>query len=335
MQIREALLPSFSNCLRLLVMSDTSIARPFAAGNNTTLAGIGLMVFGLFLFGANDVMGKWLVADHSVGQMLLIRSAAALLILAPFIWRERATFFSVERPFIQIARAFCGTAEVALFYWAVAYLPLADVMTFYLAGPIYVTALSALFLGERVGPARWAAVVVGFCGVLIALGPSITEFSWPSMIALAGSLGFSGLMVMTRLSRGTGDLQLISFQIIGGLVFGVVAAPVGWMTPSTNGFLMMGLLGIISMCAYLCVNRALKLAPASVVVPYQYTLIIWAVVFGYAFFNEIPQATTLIGAAIIVGAGIFLFVREQAQKRLRRRHEVQPATAEIPLEPRA
>lgn len=314
-------------------MSDTSIVRPLPVGRNTTLAGIGLMVFGLFVFGINDVMGKWLVATYSVGQILLIRSIAALAILAPFIWREGASFFSIARPRVQIARAICGTAEVALFYWAVIYLPLADVMTFYLAGPIYVTAMSALFLGERVGPARWLAVLAGFGGVLIALGPSIASLSWPSLIALAGSLTFSGLMVLTRLSRGTGDLQLVSFQIIGSLVFGAVVAPFSWVMPDASGFLLVGLLGIISMSAYLCVNRALKLAPASVVVPYQYTLIVWAIVFGYVFFDEVPKVTTLLGAAIIVGAGVFLFLREQAQKQ-KSENAAEPMVAQAPLEPR-
>ncbi|MGV6873898.1 DMT family transporter [Pseudochelatococcus sp. B33] len=317
-------------------MSDTSIVRPFSVGRNTTLAGIGLMVFGLFVFSVNDVMGKWLVATYSVGQILLIRSIAALAVLAPFILREGASFFNIVRPRVQIARALCGTAEVALFYWAVAYLPLADVMTFYLASPIYVTAMSALFLGERVGPARWLAVIVGFGGVLIALGPSIAHLSWPSLIALAGSLSFSGLMVMTRLSRGAGDLQLVAFQIVGGLAFGIIAAPFGWVVPDVAGLAMLGLLGIVSMVAFLCVNRSLKLAPASVVVPYQYTIIVWAVVFGYVFFDEVPEVTTLLGAAIIVGAGIFLFLREQAQKRLSQcQTEAEPpVTAEIPLEPR-
>lgn len=297
-------------------MSDTSFARPLSTGRNSTLAGIGLMVFGLFIFGVNDVMGKWLVATYSVGQIILIRSIAALAILAPFILREGVgSFLSMPRPRVQIGRAMCGIADVALFYWAVAYMPLADVMTFYLAGPIYVTVVSALFLGERVGPARWLAVLVGFGGVLIALGPSIANLSWPSLIALAGSLSFSGLMVMTRLARGTGDLQLVTTQIVGGLLFGIVAAPFSWVAPDMSGLVMLCMLGIVSMIAFLCVNRALKLAPASVVVPYQYTLIVWAVVFGYLFFNEIPQATTLVGAATIVGAGVFLFLHEQAQKR--------------------
>lgn len=314
-------------------MSGTSIVRPFSIGRNTTLAGIGLMVFGLFVFSVNDVMGKWLVASYSVGQIVLLRSVAALAVLSPFILREGAAFFRVERPRVQLARAAFATADVVLFYWAVAYLPLADVMTFYLAGPIYVTAMAALFLGERVGPARWIAVLVGFGGVLVALGPSIFQFSWPSLIALAGSLGFSGLMVTTRLSRGAGDVQLVGFQIIAGLVFGIVAAPFAWVTPDMTGLVMLGLLGIVSMFAFVCVNRALKLAPASVVVPYQYTLIVWAVVFGYFIFDEIPRTTTLLGAAIIVGAGVFLFLHEQAQKRQQARNG-ESTIGDTPLEPR-
>jgi S-adenosylmethionine uptake transporter len=295
-------------------MSDTTVVPTPSLVTNATVAGIGLMVFGLFVFGANDVMGKWLVATYSVGQILLIRSLAALLILSPFILRQGLrSFWHLPRPRVQIARALCATGDVALFYWAVAYLPLADVMTFYLAGPIYVMVMSALFLRERVGMAQWVAVAIGFGGVLTALGPSIASLSWPSLIALGGSLSFSGLMVLTRMSRGTGDVHLVTTQIIASLILGLIAAPFGWVAPNMMGFVMMGTLGVVSMSAYLCVNRALKLAPASVVIPYQYTLIIWAIVFGYLFFDEIPKITTLLGAAIIVGAGIFLFLREQAQ----------------------
>lgn len=307
-------------------MSDTSVASSLSTGRNTILAGIGLMVVGLFLFAANDVMGKALVATYSVGQMLLIRSAAALALLGPFIWRERAGFFNVDRPRVHIARVLCGTAEVAMFYWAASFLPLADLVTFYLAGPIYVTVMAGLFLGERVGRARWLAVFVGFGGVLVALGPSLTQFSWASLIALAGSLCFSGLMIMTRISRGAGDVQLITFQLIGGAIFGLVFTPFAWTAPDLPGFFMLCLLGIVSMVAYLFVNRSLKLAPASAVAPYHYTLIVWAVIFGYLFFGEIPKATTLLGAAIIVGAGVFLFLREQAQKRLLDRNAISAAS---------
>ena len=136
------------------------------------------MLTGVFLFSLNDAVGKWLVATYSVGQLLLIRSATTLILLSPFIWRAgRAAFRSAPRPGLQMLRVVLSSLEVAMFFWAVGYLPLADAITFYLAGPIYVTALSALLLGERVGWRRWTAVLVGFFGVVIALRPSAADAS--------------------------------------------------------------------------------------------------------------------------------------------------------------
>ena len=287
-------------------------SQPKAAGT-AVLAGIGLMLAGMFLFSINDAMGKWLVATYSVGQLLLIRSVAALLLLAPFVWREGiGAYTNMERPGLQALRALLSTVEVALFYWAVAYLPLADVVTFYLAGPIYVTALSVILLGEHVGWRRWTAVIVGFIGVLIALRPSAASFTWPALIALAGSMIFSLYMITTRMLRGTSDALLVGTQTAGALVFGIVTAPFAWTQPSLRDFLLLSLLGIIALIAHACTNRSLKLAPASVVVPYQYTLIVWAVVFGYFVFGDVPETLLLIGGAIIVAAGIFIFLREQA-----------------------
>ena len=122
------------------------------------IAGIGLMLFGIFFFALNDALGKWLIATYSVGQLLLVRSAAGLLFLAPFIRREGwGAFATAPRPLLQVLRPVFATFEVACFYWALASMPLADVMTFYLAGPIYVTAVSPLLLGERVGWRQWIA----------------------------------------------------------------------------------------------------------------------------------------------------------------------------------
>lgn len=279
---------------------------------SATLVGIGLMLFGIFLFSANDALGKWILATYGVGQMLLIRGATSLLILSPFIYREGiANFRNAPRPGLQVLRLLLSTAEVVMFFWAVSYLPLADTVTFYLAGPIYVTALSALLLGEKVGWRRWTAVIVGFIGVLIALKPSAASFSLPAMIALAGSVAYAFLMVVTRYLRGTSDVVMATGQITTTLVFGAATASFGWVTPSTLDFFLMVWLGVTATLALMCVNRSLKLAPASVVVPYQYTLIVWAVIFGYAVFGDALQPHTLIGATIIVAAGLYIFWREQ------------------------
>ncbi|TYR30082.1 DMT family transporter [Mesorhizobium microcysteis] len=289
-----------------------------AAQPGTTSAarlGIIVMLIGIMLFALNDVMGKWLVATYSVGQVLLIRSAAALLILAPFIWRSGLRpLFSVERPGMQFLRVVMSSAEVYCFYFAVITLPLADVMTYWLAAPIYVAALSPFLLGEQVGWKRWTAIFIGFAGVVVALEPSAATLTAPALISIVGSFCFAFMMLSGRALRGTPDTTLVFWQLVGAGVLGLATAPMGWVTPSGFDFVLLGLLGVVAMVAHMCVNRALKLADAATVAPFQYTLLFWAVVFGWLVFGDIPRTAMLAGAAIIVSAGLFIFMREQKAK---------------------
>jgi drug/metabolite transporter (DMT)-like permease len=166
-------------------------------------------------------------------------------------------------------------------------------------------------LREHVGWRRWSAVLIGFCGVLIALRPSAQTVSWPAVIALGGSLSFSVLMLITRSLRATPDIVLASSQFAGTFALGALMSPFGWVTPGLGSLGLFAAAGFISVSALLCVNRSLKLAPASVVVPYQYSMIVWAVLFGYFVFGDVPPATTILGAAIIIGAGFYIFLRER------------------------
>jgi drug/metabolite transporter (DMT)-like permease len=279
------------------------------------LVGIGLMLLGVFMFAMNDVMGKWFVATYSVGQVLLLRSIGALVILLPLMQRQKVPFAIPPKPGLHAVRVTLSTLEVACFYWAVTYLPLADVMTYYLAGPIYVAALAAFWLGEKIDTPRIIAIGLGFVGVLIALRPSTATLSLPALIALAGSLFYSLLMITTRKLRETHDATLVLGQILGALIFGLVAAPLAWVTPGPLDLAGLFLLGIVSMAAHVCVNRSLKLAPASVVAPYQYTLIVWAIVLGYIFFGDVVGFWTLVGAAVICGAGLALLLLEREAAR--------------------
>src|SRR3981081_4379042 len=131
------------------------------------LAGIGLMLLSIFMFSFGDAMGKFMVATYSVGQLLLLRACAALLVLLPTIWKQRAEFTRLERPWLQLLRVTLSTLEVAAFFLAPVSLPLADVITYYLACPIFVTALSAVLLRERVGWRRWTRGLVGVCGGVV------------------------------------------------------------------------------------------------------------------------------------------------------------------------
>jgi drug/metabolite transporter (DMT)-like permease len=275
------------------------------------LAGIGLMLLSIFMFSFGDALGKFLVATYSVGQLLWLRACAALIVLAPTVWRHRTAFLDLERPRLHLLRVTLSTLEVAAFFLATVYLPLTDVITYYLASPIFVTALSPLVLGEHVGWRRWSAVLIGFCGVLIALRPSAQTVSWPAMIALGGSLSFALLMLITRSLRATPDIVLASSQFAGTFLFGAAMSPFGWVTPGLGSLGLFAAAGCISVAALLCVNRSLKLAPASVVVPYQYSMIVWAVMFGYFVFGDVPSSGTIAGAAIIIGAGLYIFLRER------------------------
>jgi len=275
--------------------------------------GIGLMVGAVFLFSVNDVLGKWMAGTYAAPQILLFRSIASAILLTPVVWRMGwRSLLDVQRPRLQVARALFATIEVIFFYWAVRYLPLADAMTYYLAGPIYVTVMAVVFLREKVGWRRWSAVLVGFLGVLIALEPSAASFGWPALIAFTGSVLYAVFLVITRTLRGTPDVVMAAWQVGAALVFGIVAAPFAW-TPLSHAYeaLLLGLLGVASLLAIIGVNRSLALAPASVVVPYQYMMIVWAVIFGYIVFGNVPKMQTLIGATIIIAAGLFIYFREQ------------------------
>jgi len=279
--------------------------------------GIGMMVAGFFLFAVNDTFVKWMAETYPPGQIMLFRNIASVAILLPFLWRAGfASLFRMDRPWLHAMRLVFATAEVLCFYLAVSGLGLADIMTYYLAGPIYVTVLAAVFLKEQVGWRRWSAVAVGFVGVLVALKPSTGMLSYHALVALAGSVFYAFFITATRRVHGTSGLSMAAWQVIVGLVTGAVLSPFQWVP--FGGAVDAGVfffLGLASLGAIVCVNYALKLAPASVVVPYQYTVIIWAVIFGFFVFGDVPSWRVLAGAAIIICAGLYIFFREQRVAR--------------------
>ncbi|WP_223218039.1 DMT family transporter [Rhizobium wenxiniae] len=298
-----------------------------AALRGVSVAGPALMLLGMLMFALNDTMGKWLVASYGLGQVVLLRSLAALVILVPMVWMAGLPALTkAERPWMQLARVVCSTAEVFCFYYAVMYLPLADVMTYWLAAPIYVAALSPLLLGDHVGWRRWTAIAIGFVGVIITLEPSAAMFTAPAVISIIGSAAFAFMMISGRFLRGTPDTTLVFFQVVGAGLAGLAFAPFDW-SPIQSGFDLglLGLLGIVAMAAHMLVNRALKISDAATVAPLQYTLLLWAVIFGWMFFGDVPRLTMLIGAALIVASGLFIFIREQM---LKKKETVLPAVPE-------
>ncbi|MBP1851591.1 DMT family transporter [Rhizobium halophytocola] len=290
-------------------------------------AGPALMLMGMLMFSLNDALAKWLISSHGLGQIVLLRGLAALVILLPFLIRDgTAPLLRPEKPGIQLMRVIFSTVEIFAFYFAVFYLPLADVMTYWLAAPIYVAVASPLFLGEKVGWRRWSAIMIGFVGVIITLNPSTAMFTLPALISVVGSIAFAIMLVTGRHLRGTPDKTLVFFQIAAATVVGLVMAPFDWQpVTSLREGLLLGLLGIVAMAAHILVNRALKISDVATVAPLQYSLLLWAILFGWLFFGDTPRPSMLVGAALIVGSGLFIFFRE---RQLKRKELVLPAVPE-------
>lgn len=277
--------------------------------SGTVLTGIGLMLFSCFCSGASGALAKGLMAGLPIAMVLLFRTLTAWLLVASL--SRPAQFRGLPYPWLQMLRATLCAIEIPIYFFALSHLPIADTMTYYLATPIYVTVISAL-VSEQVGWRRWIAVLVGFTGVIIALRPSTSMFTVPALVAFSGSVIYAGVLVITRVLRGTPDRVLLLGQQTGVLILGGAVASQNWVPVAWTDIALMSVLGGFALIGSFCINRSLKLAPASVVIPFQYTMLPWGALFGYVFFAETPSLSTLLGAALITAAGLYIFMREQA-----------------------
>src|SRR5271155_1792149 len=274
-------------------------------------AGLGVLLYlaGVGLFAVNDALGKWLVADYSVGQLMMLRSIGAGVVLAPMILSRRVNFVDPRQPGLQIVRVLCAAVDTFAFYYATRTMPLADVMTFYMATPLIVTALSAPLLGEKVERFRWVAVLIGFVGVLIALRPSPQMFSQAAPIALFGATTFALSQTITRELRGIHWMPLVLWQFVGTGLVGAATIPWVGNTPRLFDLGLMFLVGAGAMLCFIFIVRALALAPASVLAPLQYSAIVWAAIMGWLVWRDAPTLPIIIGNAIIIGSGLYVTAR--------------------------
>ncbi len=275
--------------------------------------GVALYLAGVFLFALNDALGKWLVADYGVGQLMMLRSVGAAVMLGPMALALRPALILVVDPPLQILRVFCMAADTFAFYLATRFMPLADVMTFYMASPLIVTALSAPLLGEKVERFRWIAVAIGFVGVVIALRPTPQMFSWAAPLALLGATMFALGQTLTRRLRGAHWLQLTVWQVAGGGLIGAATIPFAWTTPGAFDLGLMALVGIVSMFCFVLITRALALARAAVLAPLQYSAILWATIMGWLVWRDAPTLPIIVGNAVIVGGGLYLAMNERME----------------------
>ena len=260
--------------------------------------GVLLYLLAILFFAINDALGKWLVADYTVGEMLALRAVGAAFVLAPMAWRLDIALTDRRRLGLQILRILFMATDTLCFYYSTRTMPLADVMTFYMAAPVIITALSALVLGETVEPIRWAAVALGFVGVVVALQPSPDLFTTASPLALFGALMYALGQTTTRALRGVHWLHLVVWQFAGAGLIGAATMPFGYVTPGPLDIGLLFLLGVTAMMCFIFMTKALALTPASVLAPFQYTAILWAAVLGWLIWRDVPSPAVSLGNAL-------------------------------------
>jgi S-adenosylmethionine uptake transporter len=281
--------------------------------SNANKEGLGILLYlaGVFFFAANDALGKWLVADYGVGEILLLRSVGAVPVLLIVAYFTRTSLALHDQWGLHVFRVLCQAADSFCFYYATRSMPLADVMTYYMAGPIIITAFSHFLLGEKVRLFRWTAVLVGFVGVVVALQPTSAAFSPAAIIALIGATFFGLSIVITRKMRDAHWLPLVTWQFIGGGIVGAAAGTFAWVTPGPLDTGLMFLVGITAAGCFVLITRALAMAPASLLAPFQYSAILWAAVLGWLVWHDVPTTHIVIGNAIIILSGLVIFYRER------------------------
>lgn len=302
------------------------------------MQGAAILVFGLFLFSIQDIIIKFFSDQYSVLQIVFIRGVVSMVVIALLIklFMPGIAFLS-NRPRTAIARGLFGFFSYLAYYLAVAAMPLAEVVAIVFTMPLFVTAMSALILGEKVGIRRWSAVVVGFLGVLVILSPSGEFNALAVALAFTASITYATQTTITRFLSAHDDPLTLAFNsivvftcasgilsllLLGGIISvssdhaSLAFFSREWMMPETPHLALIIFLGVNGAAGFYCLSKAYCSAEASAIAPFEYTYIIWAIVFGYLFWNEVPGITTIIGVIILISSSLYIWYRDRQLEQI-------------------
>ncbi len=277
-----------------------------------TTRGIVLMLVSVILFASMDAVVKWLGATYPTMQIVFFRSLFAFIPLSLFIFRGIGlAALRTQRPFQHAVRSLVGLTAMTSFFYAYSQMPLANAVAIGFAAPMFMTALSVPLLGEKVGPRRWVAVLVGFAGVLVIVRPDAGVFHAAAPVALAGTVFYALAMIFVRrLGRTeTSTAIVFYFTLICTLVSGVFM-PFVWVAPDAQGWALLVLVGLLGGLAQMAMTNAVRLADIAVVAPFDYTALLWTALLGFLIWSEVPGINVWLGAVIVVASGIYILYRE-------------------------
>jgi drug/metabolite transporter (DMT)-like permease len=294
---------------------------PGVPAQSAQVRGILLMLAGNGLLTLSDAVTKWLTAGYPVGQIMCIRALFTLLPILLFAWHAGGLHtLRVRHVRLQSTRAVCAVASAFLFVAGLAYLPLADCIAIAFSGPLFVTALAAPMLGERVGWRRWSAVFVGFIGILVMLRPGGNAMHWAAVLPLLGAVTGAFRDILTRKDRLTASPVAVLAFTMGAIgSAGLTTLPFGWEPVEGGDLLLLATAGLLVGTAQYLVIHAFYAAEASLIIPYKYLSLIWAALFGYLMWGDIPDRWLVMGAGLVVGSGIYIMHRESQLARRRAR----------------
>jgi len=286
--------------------------------NERPIFGVGMMLGSVSVFAVMDSLVKWLAADYPIYQIMFFRSAVAVLPISLFImvaggWRVLKT----AHPRLHVLRCCIGVSAMFTAFTGISKMPLADAMAIFHSAPILMTALSVPLLKEVVGVRRWAAVFIGFCGVLLVVKPGTEVFSQGALYMVVAAFFVAFASNLVRIMGRFDDPACITFYftVAATVVSSIMSLLWGWQTPSLKDTLLLASVGVLGGCGQYFMTLSLKNAEVGLVSPLKYLMIVFGGILGFFIWDEVPDTFSLIGIVIIIGSGVYTMQREARLKR--------------------
>ncbi len=277
--------------------------------------GILWMMLAMIMFVGVNTTAKYLTQFHSVPQVVWARYVFHALVLVLLLAPRLKKLLATNRLKLQLFRSFLLLVTTGFFFTGLSHMGVADAMAVMFLTPILITALSVPLLGETVGPRRWAGVAVGLAGALIIVRPGMGVAQVAALTLLAAAFTHAFYQISTRRLSGTDRvLTTLLYTASVGAVVSSLVVPWYWVTPDVTGWLLMALMGTFAAAGHFALIQAYTAAEASVVTPFQYTGLLWATLFGFLVFGDLPGGGTVLGAGIIAASGFYLYYREHRGK---------------------